>query len=242
MPAILGKKLGMTQVFDDAGNVVPVTIVETGPCVVVGLRTAERDGYAAVQLGFGTRKDARLTKAYKGTFAKRGLQPVRVVREARAAADDRVEIGQALGADVFSRGDRVDVVGVSKGKGFAGAMKRHNFGGQRDSHGNSLMHRAPGSIGSSNVARVFKGQRMPGRLGGARTTVRGLRVVQVDTERNVLLLRGAVPGPRGSVVLVRRAGGGRACARRRCTTARASASARSSSRRASLISGRTRPS
>src|SRR5579875_2197126 len=162
MPAILGKKLGMTQVFDDAGNVVPVTIVETGPCVVVGLRTAERDGYAAVQLGFGTRKDARLTKAYKGTFAKRGLQPVRVVREARAAADDRVEIGQALGADVFSRGDRVDVVGVSKGKGFARARARHTRGGGRAGQVSSPMPGARRSIGSIRVGQVRTAQRRAG--------------------------------------------------------------------------------
>ncbi|HXX37437.1 MAG TPA: 50S ribosomal protein L3 [bacterium] len=210
MPAILGRKLGMTQVFDEAGNVVPVTVVEAGPCVVVGLRTPEREGYAAVQLGFGTRREARVTKPYKGVFAKRGLQPARVIREVRTSAGETFEVGQALHADVFSGGDRVDVVGVSRGKGFAGAMKRHNFGGQRDSHGNSLMHRAVGSIGSSSIARVFKGKRMPGRLGGARTTIRGLRIVSVDRERDVLLIRGAVPGPRGSIVLVRRAGEARA--------------------------------
>ncbi|HLJ58938.1 MAG TPA: 50S ribosomal protein L3 [bacterium] len=210
MPAILGKKLGMTQIFDEAGNMVPVTIVEAGPCVVVGLRTPEREGYAAVQLGFGAVKEGRATKPYKGVFAKRGLQPTRVIREVRTSKDETFEVGQALRADVFNGGDRVDIVGVSKGKGFAGAMKRHNFGGQRDSHGNSLMHRAVGSIGSSSIARVFKGKRMPGRLGGARTTVRGLRVVSVDLERNVLLIRGAVPGPRGSIVLVRGAGGARA--------------------------------
>jgi large subunit ribosomal protein L3 len=210
MPAILGKKLGMTQIFDGTGNLVPVTVVEAGPCVVVGLRTPEREGYAAVQLGFGTLRDTRATKPYKGVFAKRGLALSRTVREIRAAKDEAFEVGQALRADVFSGGDRVDVVGVSKGKGFAGAMKRHNFGGQGVSHGNSLMHRAVGSIGSSQIARVFKGKRMPGRLGGARTTVRGLRVVSVDLERNLLLIRGAVPGPRGSIVLVRGAKGARA--------------------------------
>jgi len=210
MPAILGKKLGMTQIFDEAGHVVPVTVLEAGPCVVVGVRTAEREGYAAVQLGFGALRDSRATKPYKGVFAKRGIALCRVVREVRTAKDETFEVGQALRADVFTGGDRVDVVGVSKGKGFAGAMKRHNFGGQRDSHGNSLMHRAVGSIGSSQIARVFKGMRMPGRLGGTRTTVRGLRVVSVDPERNVLLIRGAVPGPRGAIVLVRRVGGARA--------------------------------
>ena len=206
MPAILGKKVGMTQVFDAAGNVVPVTVVEAGPCVVVGLRTPEREGYAAVQLGFGALAETCARKPYRGVFARRGLKPMRVIREVRIAQGDVYEVGQSLGAGVFQGGDRVDVVGVSKGKGFAGAMKRHNFGGQRKSHGVSLMHRAIGSIGSSNIARVFKGKRMPGRLGGARTTVRGLRVVSVDAEQNVLLIHGALPGPRGAVLLIRRVG------------------------------------
>ena len=208
MPAILGRKLGMTQVFDQAGNIVPVTVVEAGPCVVVGVRTPEREGSAAVQLGFGPLRESRAPKPYRGVFQKRGLQPVRVIREVRLGTGEAYEIGQALRADVFRGGDTVDVTGVSKGKGFAGAIKRHNFGGQRDSHGVSLMHRAVGSIGSSNVARVWKGKRMPGRLGGERTTVRGLRVESVDAERNLLLIRGAVPGPRGSVLLVRRAAEG----------------------------------
>lgn len=206
MAAILGKKLGMTQVFDEAGNIVPVTVVEAGPCVVVGVRTPEREGYAAVQLGFGALPEARARKPYRGVFARRGLQPMRVIREVRLGGGEVYELGQSLGAGVFQGGDQVDVIGVSKGKGFAGAMKRHNFGGQRATHGVSLMHHAIGSIGSSNIARVFKGKRMPGRLGGARTTVRGLRIVSVDVERNVLLIRGAVPGPRGGVLLIRRAG------------------------------------
>ena len=207
MPAILGKKLGMTQVFDAGGNLVPVTVVEAGPCVVVGVRTPDREGYAAVQLGFGARPEARTPKPLRGVFAKKGLQPVRVVREVRIGRDEVFEVGQTLRADAFTGGDRVDVVGLSKGKGFAGAIKRHHFAGQGDAHGNSLMHRAVGSQGVSNVARVFKGQRMPGRLGGTRTTIRGLRVVSVDPERNVLLIHGALPGPRGAVVLVRRVGG-----------------------------------
>ena len=221
MPAILGKKLGMTQIFDQSGNIVPVTVVEAGPCVVVGVRTPKREGYAAVQLGFGALPEARARKPYKGIFAKRNLRPVRFIREVRIADDETFEVGQSLQADVFKGGDRVNVVGISKGKGFAGTMKRHNFRGQRDSHGVSLMHRAVGSIGSSNIARVFKGKRMPGRLGGTRTTVRGLRVVSVDAEKNVLLIRGALPGPRGGVLLVqsaaprrgqagKRAGGGKA--------------------------------
>ena len=204
MAALLGKKLGMTQVFDDAGNVVPVTVVAAGPCVVVGVRTAAKEGYAAAQLGFEEIAETKLGKPMRGVFGKRGLKPFRVVREVPLAQDEQVEVGQSIKADLFAKGDRVDVVGVSKGKGFAGTIKRHNFGGQRDSHGVSLMHRAVGSIGSSNIARVMRGKRMPGRLGGARSTVRGLRVVSVDPERNLLLIRGALPGPRGSLVMVRK--------------------------------------
>jgi large subunit ribosomal protein L3 len=203
----------MTQIFDAAGNIVPVTVVEAGPCVVVGVRTPAREGYAAIQLGFDPLPEKprarRPQKPYRGIFLKRGIAPVRVVREVRLRDGETFEVGQAVRADAFSEGARVDVTGVSKGKGFAGAMKRHNFGGQRDSHGVSLMHRAIGSIGTSNVARVWKGKRMAGRLGGARSTVKGLRVVSVDTERNVLLIHGAVPGPRGSVLLVRSVTGGR---------------------------------
>jgi large subunit ribosomal protein L3 len=210
MPALLGKKLGMTQIFDAAGNAVPVTVVEAGPCVVVGLRTPAREGYAAVQLGFDAVPEAKVRKPVRGMFARRGLPPHRVVREVPLAQGEQFEVGQSLKADVFAKGDRVDVVGVTKGKGFSGAIKRHNFGGQRDSHGVSLMHRAVGSVGSSNIARVMKGKRMPGRLGGTRATVRGLDVVSVDLERNMLLIRGAVPGPRGSLVLVRKAGVSRA--------------------------------
>lgn len=206
MAALLGKKLGMTQVFDDAGNVVPVTVVAAGPCVVVGVRTPAKEGYAAMQLGFEEIAEGKVGKPLRGMFSKQGVRPHRVIREVRLAQGEQVEVGQSMNATAFAKGDRVDVVGVSKGKGFSGTMKRHNFGGQRDSHGVSLMHRAVGSIGSSNIARVFRGKRMPGRLGGSRATVRGLDIVRVDPERNVLLIRGAVPGPRGSLVLVRTAG------------------------------------
>jgi large subunit ribosomal protein L3 len=210
MTALLGKKLGMTQIFDEAGNIVPVTVVEAGPCVVVGVRTPAKEGYAAVQLGFGEVAEGKLGKPLRGVFSRKGLRPYRVIREVPLGQGEQIEVGQSLRADVFAKGDRVDVVGVTKGKGFSGTIKRHNFGGQRDSHGVSLMHRAVGSIGSSNIARVMKGKRMPGRLGGTRATVRGLDVVRVDLERNVLLIRGALPGARGSVVLVRKAGGARA--------------------------------
>jgi large subunit ribosomal protein L3 len=210
MAALLGKKLGMTQVFDDAGNVVPVTVIEAGPCVVVGVRTPAKEGYAAVQLGFQEVADAKVGKPLRGMFTRRGIKPQRFIREAPLTKGEQVEVGQSVRADVFAKGDRVDVTGVTKGKGFSGTIKRHNFGGQRDSHGVSLMHRAVGSIGSSNIARVFRGKRMPGRLGGTRATVRGLDVVRVDLERNVLLIRGALPGPRGSLVLIRKAGAARA--------------------------------
>jgi len=210
MAALLGKKLGMTQVFDEAGNIVPVTVVEAGPCVVVGVRTPAKEGYAAVQLGFGEVAEAKVGKPLRGVFSRKGLRPYRVIREVPLGQGEQIEVGQSLKADVFAKGDRVDVVGVTKGKGFSGTIKRHNFGGQRDSHGVSLMHRAVGSIGSSNIARVMKGKRMPGRLGGERATVRGLDVVKVDLERNLLLIRGALPGARGSVVLVRKAGGAHA--------------------------------
>ena len=210
MAALLGRKLGMTQVFDEAGNVVAVTVVEAGPCMVVGLRTPAKEGYAAVQLGFQEIAEAKLGKPLRGVFSRKGLRPYRVIREVRLGEGEQLEVGQSIKADVFAKGDRVDVVGVTKGKGFSGTIKRHNFGGQRDSHGVSLMHRAVGSIGSSNIARVFRGKRMPGRLGGTRATVRGLDVIRVDLERNALLIRGALPGPRGSLVLVRKVGAARA--------------------------------
>jgi len=204
MTAILGRKVGMTQVFDDRGNVVPVTVIEAGPCVVTEVRTPDRDGYAAVQVGFGAIPDRKVNKPLRGVFARAKTGPRRVLREFRLPDGERYEVGQELTVTGFGGGDVVDVVGTSKGRGFSGAMKRHNFSGQRDTHGVSLMHRAVGSLGISDVARVWPGKRMPGRYGGTRVSVRGLRVVKVDAERNLLLLRGAVPGPRGSLVLVRK--------------------------------------
>ncbi len=204
MTALIGRKLGMTQVFDDRGNVIPVTVIEAGPCVVTGVRTPERDGYAAVQVGFGVRPERKTTRPMRGVFAGAKTAPRRVLREFRLAADERYELGQEITVAAFAGGDVVDVEGTSKGRGFSGAMKRHNFAGQRDTHGVSLMHRAVGSLGISDVARVWPGKRMPGRYGGERVSVRGLRVVRVDAERNLLLVKGAVPGPRGSVVLIRK--------------------------------------
>jgi large subunit ribosomal protein L3 len=205
MPAILGRKLGMTRVFADDGTSVPVTVVEAGPCVVVDTRTPERDGYAAVRVAFEPVPERKLPRGERGVFAKRRLPTHRVVRELRLPTDG-VEPGQTLTVEAFEAGQLVDVTGTSIGKGFAGAMKRHGFGGQRDSHGVSLMHRAVGSIGSSDIARVFPGKRMPGRAGRRRVTVKRLRVVRVDPKNNLLLLRGAAPGVRGALLLVRSAG------------------------------------
>ncbi len=204
MAAIYGHKVGMTQLFDEAGNRVSVTLVEADPLVVVDVKTVARDGYAALQVGFGAVKERRLSKALRGVYAKAKVAPQRRLRELRGATEGR-EPGQTITVQVFSPGDVLDVTGTSRGHGFSGAIKRHGFGGQRDTHGVSLMHRAIGSIGTSNVGRVWPGKRMPGRLGSARVTVRGLRVVQVDPERNLLYLRGAVPGIRGSLLLLRSA-------------------------------------
>jgi large subunit ribosomal protein L3 len=205
MAAILGRKVGMTQVFDSRGNRVAVTLVEAQPNVVVGLRTPERDGYRAVQLGFEEVAERRLSRPLRGVFRRAGVPPRRVIREVRLRDDETYEVGQEISVAAFREGDRVNVTGTSKGKGFAGAMKRHGFAGQADSHGVSLMHRAVGSLGTSGVGRVWKGKRMPGRMGAERVTVRGLRVVRVDAERHLLLIRGAIPGPRGGLVMVRKA-------------------------------------
>lgn len=204
MTAIIGRKIGMTQVFDSEGNSVPITVIQAGPCVVTDLRTVERDGYAAVQMGFEPVPERKATKAMKGVFAKAKTAPRRVVREFRPAPGETYAVGQEITVGAFDGGDMVEVVGTSKGHGFTGAMKRHNFSGQRDSHGVSLMHRAIGSIGISDVGRVWPGQRMPGRHGAERVTVKGLRIMKVDAAQHLLMVRGAVPGPRGSVVMIRR--------------------------------------
>lgn len=206
MAAILGRKVGMTQVFDErTGAVVPVTVVEATPNVVVAVRTPERDGYRAVQLGFEEVPERRVNKPMRGVFRRAGVSPRRVLREFRLSDGEEYRVGQEITVSVFTAGDRVDVTGTSKGRGFAGAMKRHGFGGQRDSHGVSLMHRAVGSIGTSGVGRVWKGKRMPGRMGAERVTIRGLSVVGVDAEHHLLLIKGAIPGPRGGLVMIRKA-------------------------------------
>jgi large subunit ribosomal protein L3 len=203
---ILGRKLGMTQIWDDQNRVVPVTVIEAGPCRVVQLKTPERDGYAAVQLAYGDTKPQRLSKPELGHLKKADAPAVKHLAELRVDDLAGFSVGQVLAADVFGAGERVDVTGISKGKGFAGGMKRHNFKGQGASHGNHKKHRAPGSIGAcATPARVFKGTRMAGQLGNARVTTLNLEVVEGDAERGLLLVKGAVPGPNGGLVFVRNA-------------------------------------
>jgi large subunit ribosomal protein L3 len=203
---ILGRKLGMTQVFDDANRVVPVTVIEAGPCRVIQLKTPERDGYAAVQLTFGATKPARLSKPELGHLKAANADPTKYLAELRVDDLSGFEIGQVLKADVFAAGERVDVTGISKGSGFTGVMKRHNFHGQGASHGNHKKHRSPGSVGAcATPARVFKGMKMAGQHGNARITTQNLEVVEGDAERGILLIKGAVPGPNGSLVFVKNA-------------------------------------
>jgi large subunit ribosomal protein L3 len=200
MKGILGEKLGMTQVFTDEGRALPVTVIKAGPCRVVQVKTPERDGYAAVQLAYGTAR--RATKPVAGQYKKADVEPARYLVELRT--DEAFEPGQEIRADVFQPGDRTDVVGVSKGKGFAGTMKRHGFGGLPASHGTERKHRSPGAIGAcATPSRVFRGTRMAGQMGNQRVTVLNLEVVEADPERGLLLLRGAVPGANGSLVMVR---------------------------------------
>lgn len=201
---ILGRKVGMTQIFDDEGRVIPVTVIQAGPCVVVNRRTKEKDGYTAIQLGFGEVPERRVSRPVRGQFARAKVPPARILREIRVEDPSAYEVGQKIGADIFQPGDTVSVTGTSKGKGFAGGVRRYGFKRGPMAHG-SKYHRAPGSLASRDAARVFKGRRMPGHLGAVRVTVSGLRVVKVDAEKNLLILKGAVPGPRGGVVSIREA-------------------------------------
>jgi large subunit ribosomal protein L3 len=204
MTGILGTKLGMTQVFNEAGQVVPVTVVRAGPCVVTGVRTADRDGYSAVQIGYGEINPRKVTKPVAGLFEKAGVTPRRYLAEIRTDSASEYTLGQEVLATVFTAGQKVDVSGKSKGKGTAGVMKRHGFRGLGSSHGTQRKHRAPGSIGAcATPGRVFKGVRMAGRMGAAKTTIQGLTVQSVDGDKNLLLIKGAVPGPNGSLVMVR---------------------------------------
>jgi large subunit ribosomal protein L3 len=207
MNAILGTKLGMTQVFDDQARAIPVTVIKAGPCRVVQIKTEETDGYNSIQIAFGDAKPARVNKPEAGHYAKAGVAPARHLVELRVDDPSLYTLGQEIRiVDLFQPGTKADVSGVSKGKGFAGVMERHNFSGQGASHGNHKKHRAPGSIGAcATPARVFKGTRMAGRLGGEKVTTLNIDIVGVDGDRDLLLLGGAVPGPKGSVVLVREA-------------------------------------
>ena len=204
--AIVGEKVGMTQIWDSENRAVPVTVVKVPPVRVVQVKTAERDGYSALQVTFGTVKAARLTKPMAGQFAKAGVEPGRRLVELRLDDSDGYTVGQELTVDLLAAGEKIDVTAVSKGKGFAGVMKRHNFKGQNATHGNHKKHRAPGAIGAcATPARVFKGTRMAGQMGAHQVTTLNLEVVAADAERDLLLVKGAVPGPRGGLVLIRAA-------------------------------------
>ena len=208
---ILGEKIGMTQIFDDQSRVIPVTVIKAGPCRVAQVKTSEKDGYGAIQLAFDETPVKRLTKPEAGHLTKNGLAGFKKLVELRVAEPGNFQVGQEIKADIFEKGERADVVGVSKGKGFAGVMKRHNFAGKPASHGTDRKHRSPGSVGAcATPSRVFKGMRMAGHMGHERVTVLGLEVVGTDVERNLLLVRGAIPGPNGGLVVVRSAvrGGG----------------------------------
>ena len=200
---ILGRKLGMTQIFSPQGRAVPVTVVEAGPCVVVQKKTVATDGYDAIQLGFAEKKENLANKPMKGHFGKAGVKPHRFLHEMKIASAEQFNPGQEIKADIFNEGEWVDVTGTSKGKGFAGVIKRWNFNRASMTHG-SMYHRRPGSLGATDPARVFKGRKMPGRLGGEQVTIQGLQVVKVDADRNLLLIKGAIPGANGAYVVVKK--------------------------------------
>ncbi len=200
--AIIGKKLGMTQLFDANGNVVPVTVIEAGPCAVAQKKTIENDGYEAVQIGYGDLKASKVNKPQKGHFAKGDVAPKKVLREFRFEDTSAFNVGDIIKADAFAEGDAVDVRGTSKGKGYAGVIKRWNFSRLKESHGTGPVHRHGGSLGVIDPARVFKGKRMAGHLGHERVTVQNLSVVKVDAEKNIIAVKGAVPGPKGGIVVL----------------------------------------
>lgn len=200
---LIGKKIGMTQLFDENGKVIPVTVVEAGPCVVVQKKTTENDGYEAVQVGFGDVKVQRVNKPQAGHFKKADVAPKKVLREFRLADCSAVNVGDILKADVFAAGDRVDVVGTSKGKGTAGAIKRWNFSRLKESHGTGPVARHAGSLGAcSDPSRVYKGKKLAGHLGAERVTVQNLDIVKVDAENNLIAIKGAIPGPKGGIVVL----------------------------------------
>jgi len=206
MKGIIGKKVGMTQLFDDSGTVIPVTVIEAGPCYVTQVKTVDTDGYNAVQLGFEDVAERKLTKGQKGHLAKAGAPTLRRIREFRSEEASQLSPGDVIKADIFEDGERVDVVGQSKGRGFAGAVKRHGFGGGPKTHGQSDRHRATGSRGAGTTpGHTFPGSKAPGQMGNVRVTVQNLTIALVDAERNLIAVKGAVPGPKGGLVLVREA-------------------------------------
>lgn len=206
MIGIIGKKIGMTSIFGEKGDSIPVTVIEAGPCTVTEVRTPERDGYAAVQLGFGSNKESRFSRPVLGQFKKRNLPPARTLREFRLDDASAYQVGQNVTVTLFEAGEHIDVEGTTKGRGFAGVVKRHGFKAGHASHG-PTMGKQPGSIGASAYpSRVIKGKRLPGRMGGVRLTTKNLVVVHVDAEQNVLLVRGAVPGPVNGLVYVKKRG------------------------------------
>ena len=199
---IIGKKIGMTQVFDEKGNMIPVTVIEAGPCAVVQKKTTENDGYEAVQLGYGDMKANKVNKPMKGHFGKADVAPKKVLKEFRLADTSSLNVGDIVKADIFAAGEFVDVVGTSKGKGTAGVIKRWNFGRLRETHGTGPVARHGGSVGVIDPARIFKGKKMAGHLGTERVTVQNLSVVKVDSENNLIAIKGSVPGPKGGIVVI----------------------------------------
>ncbi len=199
---LIGKKIGMTQLFDENGKVIPVTVVEAGPCTVVQKKTIENDGYAAVQVGFGDVKVTKVNKPMAGHFKKADVAPKKVLKEFRLADTDSVNVGDILKADIFAVGDRVDVVGTSKGKGTAGVIKRWNFSRLKETHGTGPVHRHGGSLGVIDPARIFKGKKMAGHLGAEKVTVQNLDIVKVDVENNLIAIKGAIPGPKNGIVVI----------------------------------------
>ena len=200
---LIGKKLGMTQLFDENGNVVPVTVIEAGPCVVAQKKTVENDGYDAIQIGYGDLKASKVNGPMKGHFAKGDVAPKKVLRELRLADCSAANVGDVLKADIFAEGEAVDVRGTSKGKGYAGTIKRWNFARLKESHGTGPVHRHGGSLGAcSSPSRVWKGKKMAGHLGNERVTVQNLKVVKIDAENNIIAVKGAVPGPKGGIVVL----------------------------------------
>ena len=199
---LIGKKIGMTQIFDENGKMIPVTVIEAGPCVVVQKKTTENDGYEAVQVGYGDVKANKVTKPMGGHFKKADVAPKKVLKEFRLADTSSLNVGDIIKADIFAAGDFVDVVGTSKGKGTAGVIKRWNFGRLRESHGTGPVARHGGSLGVIDPARIFKGKKMAGHLGSERVTVQNLSVVKVDSENNLIAIKGSIPGPKGGIVVI----------------------------------------